>query len=142
MLTHLRIIFPIEADIPNLLRLDRDPNWPILAKVWHKCLHWNEDGVPNYLPDMDIHVGVERKPETSFFGKLEVPPAQGLIRGEYVRFERSVNGTAWGWLTFAPRYDMQEGPEIWAGDWHQTLHGEEPGSALFCYKLEINLESE
>jgi hypothetical protein len=136
-LSHLRIIFPLETDIPNVVRLDRDENYPIVAKVWHKVVHW-DDMQPAYDHEMEIHVGVERKPEEDLFGKLTVPPAQGLIRGAYLGFEQPVAGSPWGWLVLLPRYDMQEGPEIWTADWHATLSSDEPGSYPFCYKLEIN----
>lgn len=137
MLSHLRIIFPIEADLNHLVQLDRHPNVPLVGKVWHKVIHWNGSD-PAYAPDMDIHVGVERKAEMNFWGKMEIPPAQGLLRGSYLWWEQPYRGAPWGWLAFSLRYDIQEGPEVWAGDWHRTLHSEEPGAEPFCYTLEIN----
>lgn len=141
MLSHLRIIYPKEVSPKNLIRFDYDDTYGMIGKAWHKPLHWDGQ-VPNYMPGMDIHIGIERHAEADLLGRVRPVPAQGVIRGEYIAFEPQANVFPWGWLVFGLRYDMQEGPEIWAGDWHQTLSGSEPGASLFCYSLEINLGEE
>jgi hypothetical protein len=130
------VIFEQEASqIGNLLKIEMDPIEAVMVgKVWHKVIHW--DGrEPAYIDDMDVHIGILREAEQNLFGHTVARPAQGLLRGEYRRFEPGMGVYPWGWLVFALRYDILEGPEVWSHDWHRT-YSEQEQAETFYYQLD------
>ena len=124
-ITHLKIIFPLAFEFKHMLKAYWDEKEGCLVgAVYHHNVYWREGVLtPNYAEGMEVHVGVERKPEADIFGTLVPCPAQGILRGEYLRFDPhkvvgALSAGGWGWVVFRLRYDMQEGPENW--DLHKS----------------------
>jgi hypothetical protein len=122
--SHLRVIFPLGFDYRHMIKTFwEETEGCLMGAVLHKNEYWGDDVLtPSFAFGMDVHVGVEMPEDTDIFGKPEPVPARGIMRGEYYRWdsmtlapERGSGG--WGWLVFILRYDMQEGPETWPGDW-------------------------
>jgi len=140
-ITHLRVIFPLGFSYRNMIKTFwSEKEGCLMGEVLHKNDYWLEDVMtPNFAPDMEVHVGVEREPEADIFGKLVPCPAQGILRGEFcawtpLELNPRAGSGGWGWLAFRLRYDMQEGPEIWEADWAKVYTtGQAPA---FYYALE------
>lgn len=141
-LTHIRIIFPLALDYRNLIKTFWDnETGELMGAVLHYNMYWKDDVLtPAYEDGMEVLVGVERPAATDFFGTVQPVPARGLLRGEFVRWERlqvaPKEGTRGiGWIVFRLRYDMQEGPETWNENWTQVLTTMDNAPA-FYYALE------
>lgn len=118
--THIKLIFPLAFDMRHAIKTFWDEeNKCHAGAVLHQNAYWRDDQVtPNYAPNMDVWVGVERASESNIWGEAVPCPASGILRGEYLRFDPVIkpNGSklgGWGWLVFRLRYDMQENIEAW-----------------------------
>jgi hypothetical protein len=123
LVTHVRIIFPLGFDPKHMIKTLWDESEECLcgAVLWHNT-YWQDDiFTPSFAYGMEVHVGIERESERDLLGKVMPVPAQGLLRGEYLRWEPFKIGVqrgsgGWGWIVFKLRYDMDEGPETWSGE--------------------------
>lgn len=119
-ISHLRIIFPLGHDYTRSIHTFFEGG-QLHAAILHQNWYWQADNIqaPNYDPGMDVHVGVERPTEVGLWGEAMPVPAQGILRGECVRWDPLVVPSkdrpygGYGWLVVRLRYDMQEGPENW-----------------------------
>lgn len=117
--THLRIVFPLGHDYSRSLHTFIE-NGELHAAILHNNHYWRDNvSEPNYAVGMDVHIGVERPSDSDIWGNPMPVPAQGILRGECVRWDREYlpDGEprygGIGWLIIRLRYDMQEGPENW-----------------------------